>query len=233
MLARTAPSLFLLLMLAASARAVTLDDVRRGLTDLNGAAPVTVKVTSVDQRSDGKQRVESRGTSVAEDDGTHIRLVHEKKGLQRPDEKKRGADYSVGAAEAAELLNFAPSLLKTLEGATLKRATPSSLNGTAATLFEIVPPRVKDEDGDKWVKNYVDVLLLWVDGAGVPLAAQRTRKLKAKIVLIGFELNEKDDLQFARTGDRLVVTKRTTHSSGSGLGQSEVETKTIAIAITG
>ncbi len=222
----------LLLTLAAPARAVTLDDVRRGLADLRGLVPIAAKLVSVDQRTDGKEKGESRGTSVAEDDGTHIRLVHDKKNLVHRDEKKRGADHSVGAAEAAELLNFAPVLSKILDGATLKRVTQTSLNGKPATLLEIVPLRVKDEDGDKWVKNYVDTLLLWIDGGAVPIAAQRTKQLKARIVVVGFEIKQKDELHFARANDRLVVTKRTTESSGSGLGQTESGTKTIAVAIT-
>jgi hypothetical protein len=221
----------LILTLATSARAVTLDDVKRNLSELRGAVPLTIKLASVDQRSDDKENTESRGTSVAEDDGTYIRLVHEKKGLTRRDEKKRGADHSVGAAEAAELLNFAPSLLSMMEGATLRKTTPTTHGGKPATLLELTLPRVKDEDGDKWIRKYVDTLLLWVDGAGTPLAAQRIRELKARVVVIGFELKDKDDLTFVRAGDRLVIAKRVTTSSGSGLGQSERSTKTVSATI--
>ena len=222
----------LLLSIAGSAGAVTLDDVRRTLSTLQGSTPITVRLTAADLRTDGKEKGESRGTSSAEDDGTYIRLIHEKKGLVRREEKKRGADHTVNAADAAELMNYAPSLLKTFEGATIRRTSATTVGGRAATLFEIVPVRVKDEDGDKWVKNYVDVLLLWVDATGVPIAARRTKEIKARIVVIGFEVKEQDDLQFARTNDRLVVTKRTTQSSGSGMGQTESGTKTISLAIT-
>jgi hypothetical protein len=224
---------FLTAITALPAGGVTLDETRRALGALRGAEPITVRLVSADLRTDGKDKGESRGTSLAEDDGTYIKLIHEKKGLVRRDEKKRGADHSVSAAEAAELMNFAPSLLKMLEGATLRKTTPAQVNGRPATLFEVVPVREKDEDGDKWVKNYVDVLLLWVDGAGLPLAARRTKELKARIVVISFEVKEKEELQFAHVSDRLVVTKRTTDSSGSGLGQKESGTKTIAVTVGG
>lgn len=222
----------LALTVALPARAVSLDEVRRGLAELRGAAPITARVVAVDSRSDGKEKGESRGTSIAEDDGTHIRLIHEKKGLRRRDEKNRGADHTVGAAEAAELLNFAPELTRILDQATLKRVSQTSLDGKPATLFEIVPLRVKDEDGDKWIKNYSDTLLLWTDASGFPLAARRTKQLKARIVVVGFEMRQKDDLHFVRANDRLVVTKRTTESSGAGLGQNESGIKTIALSIT-
>jgi len=228
---RSASVCLLLVLAAVPAGAITLDDTRRALSALHGSEPISVKLVSADLRTDGKDKGESRGTFVVEDDGTYIRLIHEKKNLVR--EKKRGADHSVSAIEAAELTNFAPALLKLLEGATLRSTKPAQVNGRPGTLFEIVPVREKDEDGDKWVKKYVDVMLLWVDNTGFPVAARRTKELKARVVVIGFEVKEKDELQFAHVADRLLVTKRTTDSSGSGMGQTESGTKTIAVTVGG
>lgn len=230
---RTLPAALLLILLATDAGAATLDAVRRSLAELPGRVPVSARLVSADSRTDGNEKGESRGTSVAEDDGTHIRLVHEKQGLVRRDDNKRGADHSVTAAEAAELLNFAPALLRMLEGATVRKSTPTTVNGRPATLLELGLQRKKDRDGDKWVKSYEDVLLLWLDGNGLPVAARRTRHIKARVVVVGFELNEKDDLQFQRGSDRLLVTRRTTESSGSGLGQSEKGKKTITLTVNG
>lgn len=223
----------LLVLFATQAGAATLDAVRRSLAELPGRLPVSARLVSTDQRTDGKETGESRGTSVAEDDGTYIRLIHEKQGLVRRDENKRGADHSVTAGEAAELLNFAPALLRMLDGATIRKSTPATINGRSATLLELGLQRKKDPDGDKWVKSYEDLLLLWIDAGGVPLAARRTRHIKARVVVVGFEINEKDDLQFQRGADRLLVTRRTTESSGSGLGQSEKGKKTIAVTVNG
>ncbi|HET7433977.1 MAG TPA: hypothetical protein VFN10_04600 [Thermoanaerobaculia bacterium] len=219
------------LIVPLSAHAVNVTDVRRALSGLRGETPVSIAVNSVDQRSDGKQNGESRGSSILEDDGTNIRLVYAKKALAPKDQKKRGADHSIAPADAAELLNYAPSLLKLMEGATIKRTAITAWNGRSATVIEIEPVREKDPDGDKWVKAYEDALTLWVGADGVPLAAHHNLHIKARIVVVGFELKQDDDLQFERVNDRLVVTKRTTTSSGSGLGQSENGTKTITATI--
>ena len=219
------------MLLALPLPAATLQDVKGALHEFRGASPVSITLVSSDQRTDGKEKGESHGTSVAEDDGARIHLIHDKKDLAGQRQTKRGADYSVGAAEAAEMLNFAPSLLKTLEGATVKRITQTMRNGKSVTLLEINPPRQKDDDGDKWIKNYVDTLLLWVDNKGLPVAAERTKQMKIRIVVVGFEVFEKDELQFEAVNDHLVVTKRVTASSGSGLGQGESGVKSVVASI--
>jgi hypothetical protein len=226
-------SLFAVLFLLAATptNAATLQDVKNSLSALRGATPLRVAVASSDVRSDGKTKGESRGNSVIADDGTRIHLIHEKKDLLPREDKKRGADYSVDAGEAAELLNYAPSLLRVIDKATLKRMTSTMRSGKPVTLLELTPVREKDEDGDKWVKNYVDTLLLWVDARGVPVAAERTKQMKVRFVVVGFEIAQKDELQFEPANDHLVVTKRTTASSGSGLGQGESGVKTVVASI--
>lgn len=225
-------ALLLLLALALPARSLTLDEVRRSLAGYHGASPMSARIDSAERRLDGKEKSESSGTSVVEDDGTQIRLVHDKNELRRRQlEKKNRADHSVGAAEAMELMNYAPKLLKELEGATLKRVTQTALDGAPATLLEIVPVREKDEDGDKWVKSYTDTYLVWLNAGGIPVAAERTLKLKARIIVIGLEMHKKEKFRFTRAADRLVVTRWSDETSGSGFGSSENGTKSATVTI--
>jgi hypothetical protein len=162
-----------------------------------------------------------------------LRLVHDKKTLRQQLTKSQSdrTDFNVDASDVLDLMNYGPKLLKTLEGATLKSAKATTLDGVPATLVEIVPVREKDEDGDKYVKSYVDSLLLWLGPGSVPIAAERTTKIKARVVVIGFELLRKEKLRFTRAGDRLLVAKRNEESSGSGLGQSENESKSSSLSI--
>jgi hypothetical protein len=225
-------ALMALLALALPARALTLDDVRRSLAEYHGVSPMSVKIDSVERRVDGKEKSESSGTSMAEDDGAQLRMVHDKKELSRRQQtKKNRADYNVSADEALELMNYAPKLLRTLEGATLKKVSQTALDGAPATLLEIVPVREKDEDGDKWVKGYADTLLVWLGAGGVPLAAERTMKITARIVVIGRECNRKERFRFHRAADRLVVTRWSEESSGSGFGQSQNGTKSATVTV--
>ncbi|MGN6186784.1 MAG: hypothetical protein ACTHQM_24370 [Thermoanaerobaculia bacterium] len=224
---------FVLLVAALPAHALTLDELRRTLASFDGQTPFRVKIDSTHRRGEGKEKKDSRGTAIAEDDGTSIRIVHDKKELRlqlaKPSSDR--TDHSVPAAEAFELMNFAPSLLRTLEGATLKKVSPAVLDGNAVTLVEIVPVREKDEDGDKWIKSYSDTLLLWLGPGNVPVAAERTMKMKARIVVIGVEFAKKEKWRFLRAGERLVVAARSLESSGSGLGRSETEFKTAMVTV--
>jgi hypothetical protein len=220
------------LLLALPAHAITLDDVRKSLAEYPGATPVNMKIDSTHLvRGEGKtQMEESRGTLIAEDDGTNLRIVHAKKDLRRPGKKNR-ASHGLPAGETFSLMNYAPELLQVLQGATLKKVTQTTLDGAPATLLEITPLREKDEDGDKWIKSYVDTLLLWIGPGGVPMAAERTHKIKARIVLIPVEFSRNEKLRFARAGDRLMVTKWSYESAGSGMGQSEAEKKSATLSI--
>jgi hypothetical protein len=231
--ARAAFAFVLVLFLNVPAHATALDDLRRALGELRGEAPLRVKIDSTDRRGEGKEKRESRGTSIAEDDGTSIRLVHDKKDLRVQLSKKSDnrTDHSIPADEVFEIMNFAPWLLKTIEGATLKKVTPSTHDGQPATLLEIVPVREKDQDGDKWIKNYSDTLLVWVGAGNVPLAAERTMKIKLRIVVISFELNKKEKWRFMRAGERLIIAAKSLDSTGSGLGKSETEFKTAVVSI--
>ena len=234
MQARAAVLLFLTVSLAPAlpARALTLDDVRKSLAAYQGTTPLDVRIDSVQRRLDGKEKSESSGSSLAEDDGKQLRMVHDKGELRKKAlGKKNRADSSVSAAEALKLMNYAPHLLKELEGATLKKVTPTTLDGAPATLLEIVPLREKDEDGDKWVKSYSDTLLLWVGPGSVPLSMERTLKVKARIVVLGLEWQAKEKMRFQRSADRLVVTRMSDESSGSGLGTKEDEAKTATVTI--
>jgi hypothetical protein len=230
---RSSIAAVLLLVVTLPSHALTLDDVRRSLAEFRGASALNVRIDSQHVRNDGKKKTASNGSAIAEDDGMMLRLVHDKKALRQQLTKSQSdrTDFNVDASDVLDLMNYGPKLLKTLEGATLKSAKTTTLDGVPVTLVEIVPVREKDEDGDKYVKNYVDTLLLWLGPGSVPIAAERTTKIKARVVVIGFELLRKEKLRFMRSGDRLLVAKRNEESSGSGLGQSENETKSSSLSI--
>jgi hypothetical protein len=221
------------LLFVLPAGAVTLDDLRRTLAEFKGDVPIRVKIDSTLRRGEGKEKKESAGTSVAEDDGASVRLVYDKSELRKHAASKSpvAGDHSVTAHEALQLMNFGPPMLKMLEGATLKKVTSTTLDGAAATLLEIVPLREKDEDGDKWIKAYADTLLVWLGPGNVPVAAERTMKIKARIVVIGVEFNKKEKFRFARMGERLVVGARSSESSSAGLGKSETEFRTAKVVV--
>lgn len=219
-------------LLASSAGAVTLDDVRRTLNSMQGASALKVRIETTARRTDGKEKTQSSGSSVAEDDGQYLRMTHQKSQLRPRVERGEAADSSVGPAEAVELMNYAPALLKALDGATLRKSSASSFEGTAVTLLEIVPKReVRNPRLEKFIRNFSDVLLLYVGPGGIPVAAERTQSVKASLLVIKFEAQSKEKHRFVRTSDRLLVAREAVEFTTSGLGQngSGFETSVVSI----
>ena len=225
--------LVLFLSLALSSHAVTLEDVRRTLASLDGTSALKVRIDTSSLRIEGKNRTQSTSSSVAEDDGELLRMVHRKSQLPPPrTERGPRPDSSVGPSEAVELMNYAPAMLELLEGASLKKVSQASFEGTATTLLEIVPKReVRNPKLERFVNKFGDVLLLHVAAGGVPIAAERTQSIKASLLVIRFQASSKERRRFVRVADRLLVARQTVDVATSGLGQNESgsETRTVVV----
>lgn len=219
------------LLLALPARSVTLDDLRRSLATLPGAATMKVRIDTQQRKESGKEKSASNASVIAEDDGTQLRLVHAKADLRQILQKREREDDALEATEALELMNYSPSLAKLLDGARLTKITPSSFDGAPATLFEIVPVREKNQRTERFVKSFTDTLLVWVGASGIPLAAERTSKLKAGILFLNIETTFKETLRFLRAADHLVVTKHVSEMMFAGLGQDETGMKSAIVSI--
>ena len=219
------------LLLASPARSATLDDLRRSLASLSGAATMKVRIETQQRKQSGKEKSESSASVIAEDDGTQLRLVHAKADLRQILQKRERNDDALEATEALELMNYSPSLTKLLDGAKLTKITQSSFDGAPATLFEVVPVREKNQRTERFVKSFTDTLLVWVGAGGLPVAAERTSKLKAGILFLNIETTFKETLRFARTADHLLVTKHVSQMMFAGLGQDETGMKSVAVTV--
>lgn len=226
-------ALLLSVSLAASVHAVTLEEVRRSLASLEGTSAIKVRIDTSNLRVEGKKKTQTTASSVAEDDGELLRMVHRKSQLPPPrSERGPRADSSVGPSEAMELMNYAPAMLKILEGATLRKVSQASFEGTPTTLLEIIPKReVRNPKLERFVNKFSDVLLLHVSAGGVPIAAERTQSIKASLLVIRFQASSKEKQRFVRVADRLLVAKQTADVATSGLGQNESGSETRSVAV--
>lgn len=221
------------LSIAFASGAATLEDVRRTLASMGGTSALKVRIDASNRRVEGKETKQSSASSMVEDDGESLRMVHRKSQLPPPrNERGPRADSSIGPSEAMELMNYAPTLLRTLEGATVKKTSSASFEGIPTTLLEIVPKReVRNPKLERFVNRFSDVLLLHVGPNGVPVAAERTQSIKASLLVIRFEAQAKEKHQFVRVADRLLVSKQTIDVASSGLGQNESgsESRTLSV----
>lgn len=227
-----AVSVAFLLFVSWPASSLTLDDVRRSLAGMKGASSIEVRITTASRHESGKEKTQSSGTTVAQDDGELLRMVHRKSELQPRNERGPRADSSLEPGEAVELMNHAPILLKALEGATLRKTSAAVVEGMAVTLFEIAPKREASSSRfARFIRSFNDVLLVYAGPDGVPVASERRQNIKASLLVIRFEATSKVTQRFLRVADRLLVAKETAEFATSGLGQDDrgVETRTLSV----
>jgi hypothetical protein len=228
-------SLFVLLVPAIAA-ADGLTDLRATLGRLRAMTPVhgTLDVTSTvrsnenDKADEGKASV---GFAIG-DSGLHIiyprtmlaQATQEARAEARDPEKstpvRNGASH-VRPLHVAELLDGGAALSILLESAQFVQTKPATLGGRPARLlsFKLVPKLSKSES--KHVKKVDGALSVWISDDGTPLGAEETKSMKASLLLISFEADQKHNWTYARNGDGLVVTRYESIDKSDGLGQHE------------
>lgn len=106
-------------------------------------------------------------------------------------------------------------------------AKADTWQGKPATRLQLKLTPKLSKQNQKYVKEMVATASVWVGGDGLPLAAETQVHMKGRALLvISFEQDQKESFQFARVGNRLVVTRHSQESSGSGGGESG-QTKTV------
>jgi hypothetical protein len=138
---------------------------------------------------------------------------------------------ALAAGEALNLLDAADPLHRGLEKAVLQEDKRDTYQGKSVRLLVIRVDLGLDEEERKALKSSEAILKLWLDGDGVPLAMERDIQAKFSKFLIGFRVQEHETREFQRAGGRLVVTRASKDSSGSGLGHSEESHTTTTVAL--
>jgi hypothetical protein len=128
----------------------------------------------------------------------------------------------ISPLSVAEGLNYAPAFSGILLMGNLKEERREPRNGQAVRrlTLEVHQPMSKNEGiqvGE--IKTIEDRLTLWIGDDDVPLAAHRTRKLRAGFLFLHGETEESDDWTFSRNGDSLVLARHEHATSLSGMGQ--------------
>ena len=134
-------------------------------------------------------------------------------------------------AEISDLVGYAPSLLRKIDGATLKESREDTFDGKPARLIVLeLPMRVSSKDRDS-LKHYEGSMKIWLDASGVPLAAERTQRYEGRKFLISFTTTNNVSSRFAHVGSRLVAITRTRHNTFTGFGQDNDTTVTTSVTM--
>ena len=217
-------------------RADALDELREALGKLRGAMPlratVTARINATVREDSDKARVESGSASLVMEDGPQgLRLVYSPDVLARSS-AERAAQRRDGKAptptstamarldvgELAGMAQAAPELLRWLEVARLRSERRDTWNGAPARVLSLDLAIDRESKHVRSASSTVDV---WIDAQGRPLASKAVSSVSGRVMMvITFEARSTDDRVYAVVGDRLVVTRWESSSSGSGMGQS-------------
>ena len=138
---------------------------------------------------------------------------------------------ALAAGEALNLLDAADPLRRGLEKAVLQEERRDTYQGKPVRLLVIKVDLRLDEEERKALKSSEAILKLWLDGEGVPLAMERDIQARFSKFLIGFRVHEHETREFQRAGGRLVVTRASNDSSGSGFGHSDESHTTTTVTL--
>jgi len=231
----------LLLLFALPLAADPLGDVRVAVGRLTAREPI--KATYEYQRSvanegkfgddkfSGKAVVELEGSA----NGYHIvfsrplldQVEREKVARGKNPEQETptaNALREIEPVETADAIDFAPTLLRLLDGSKLLADAQGTWQGKPARVLIVRVPDRLDKDDAGRVKVAENKLTLWLGSDLVPLAAEHIVNARFSFLIFKGEMKEKKSWHLARVADRLVRTRFESHQSSSGMGQKGNET---------
>lgn len=130
----------------------------------------------------------------------------------------------IDPVETANAIDFAPVLLRLLEGAKLVSDAQATWQGKPARAMVL---RVRDDldDDDKGrVKISENRLTLWLGPDLVPLAAEHLVSAKFSLLIFKAESKQRKSWHLAHVADRLVRVHYESQQTSSGMGQKGNQT---------
>jgi hypothetical protein len=233
-----------------SLHADRLSDLRATLERLRGDSPVKAQIAVRRVRKADDDEEKKAGQTIEE---VTVTAEHGAQGLQltwgpqllaaarkaarqkaaNPDAPvAQGADLAVlDAEEAFDLLDAAEPLLLDLDRAVLAEDKVEPRGGKPTRVLVVTPHDGLSTSDRKALKSREDVLKIWLDDDGVPVALDRNTKLKFSKFLISFSFSRHLVSTFTVVGDRLVAVSTSEESSGAGFGQSEDTRQTTKVTL--
>lgn len=224
------------LLFALSAVADPLGDVRTALGRLTAVEPIraTYELTRgvVSEGKFGNDRFSGKATVELEGDASGFRLgvsrpllhqIEREKKAKTTDPKQTTPTVSalseIDPVDTSDAIDFAPALLRLLQGAKLVSNGDGTWGGKPARVMVLRVADGLDEDDAKKMKISENRLTLWLGTDSVPLAAEHIHHAKISFLIFKADLKKKRSWHFARVADRLVRVRHESSEATAGMGQ--------------
>ncbi len=239
--------LALALLLAVPAFADGTADVRNALRGLTAREPVRctyeVQRTEANEGKFDNEKFTGKIALELEADANGVRMsmpktlldqVGREQDLEARNPKENmptvTALNALEPVEVAQAMDFAPVLLRMIEGAKVVSDGPGTWGGKPVRVMIF---RLADEphEGPGKVTIAENKLTLWLGTDLVPLAAEHLAAGKFSFLIFKGESKQKQSWHLARVADRLVPLRRELTRSSSGMGQKGNESEVAVVRL--
>jgi hypothetical protein len=133
--------------------------------------------------------------------------------------------------DTSDALDFAPTLLRLLDGGKVVSDAAGTWQGKPARVLVVRVSDRLDADDAKRVKVAENKLTLWLGADLIPLAAEHLFSAKFSVLLFKGELKEKKSWHLARAADRLIRARYESTQTSSGMGQKGNESVVATVRV--
>ncbi|MEO8378715.1 MAG: hypothetical protein ABI779_03530 [Acidobacteriota bacterium] len=241
-------SLALMLLFATPLAADAITDVRGALTGLKALAPIhgtyelerngTASGKLDNDKFGGKVLVDVEGGPEG------FQLIFPQALLEEVEREQQAegrnskikaqtarALGSIDALETSQALDFAPVLLRLIEGAKVVSDAPGTFQGKPVRAVVLRVLDRLDEDDARRMKISENRLTLWLGPDHVPVGAEHLTTFKFSFLIFRWEQKQKKSWYLAHVADRLLRIRFEDYQSGSGMGQKTTETTVATLRV--
>lgn len=232
------------MLLAGTARADGLADLKGALQRLHASTPVkgVLKAETSRKVGEGDELDEYAGSAAVqvEDGAQGLRLQYGRDLLARMNadqlaaaknpNAKTPALYAMkelGPEDLRPMVSAVEELARNIERTTFKAEKSAEWQGKPARqLTFTVPVKVLSDRERKYLKEFNGVFDVWIAHDGTPLASQLNWHGAGRAyVVVSFEVRQEVRSTYALAGDRLMTVRQESRLSNSGAGEkSEIRT---------
>jgi hypothetical protein len=224
------------LLLATTARADVVSDLRATLSGLHGGKPLagTMQVSStVKEGDDASKTTHAKVQIDVSSDARGLHLGFSSTLLQRSSREAAANATNQDAPTPIQnllgrlspvnvqpMVDYATDLRHSLDGSTLASEKDELHDGKPTHLLVFTVPVPAAASKQMTVKEYTGEVRVWLGADGVPMAVREATRIKGRKFLISIEFDTTTDYALRVIDKRLVVVSRHTEESHSVFGNS-------------